>query len=65
VSFPAELEQRWRPNTVLKRDVFSTVERGHFRTDAGEVEATLRRIDQTPWWSRPIARHLFNRERRA
>jgi predicted Ser/Thr protein kinase len=62
---PDELAGRWRPGTVLKRDVFSTVERGHFRTADGEVEATMRRIDQTPWWSRVIARHLFNRERKA
>jgi hypothetical protein len=50
---------------VLKRDVFSTVERGHFRTPEGEVEAILRRIDQVHWWSWPIARHLFHRERKA
>jgi hypothetical protein len=64
-SLPEELEDRWRTTTVLKRDVFSTVERGRFCTEAGEVEATLRRIDETPWWSRPLARHLFNRERKA
>ena len=25
----------------------------------------LRRLDQVPWWSYPLARHLFARERRA
>ncbi len=25
----------------------------------------LRRLDEVPWWSRPLAVHLFNRERRA
>ena len=25
----------------------------------------LRRLDEVPWWSRPLASHLFNRERRA
>jgi predicted Ser/Thr protein kinase len=62
---PAELAGRWRPGTVLKRDVFSTVERGHLQTADGEVEAILRRIDQVHWWSWPIARHLFHRERKA
>jgi len=50
---------------VLKRDVFSTIERGHLRTDAGEVEAVLRRIDQVPWWSFGLALALFRRERTA
>jgi len=62
---PDELVGRWRLGTVLKRDVFSTVERGHFRTSDGDVEAILRRIDEVPWWSRPIAWLLFHRERKA
>ena len=56
---------RWQTAVVLKRDVFSTVERGTFRDDAGELPAVLRRLDEVPWWSRPLAIHLFNRERRA
>jgi len=62
---PDELVGRWRPGTVLKRDVFSTVERGHFQTPEGEVEAILRRIDEVHWWSWPIAHHLFHRECKA
>jgi len=62
---PAELEGRWRPDTVLKRDVFSTIERGRFRTDNGDVDAVLRRLDGVPWWSRPLAKELFRRECRA
>ena len=62
---PEELAGRWRGGGVLKRDVFSAIERGRFRTDAGEVEAVLRRIDDVPWWSRALARHLFRRECRA
>jgi hypothetical protein len=62
---PREIEGRWRTSVVLKRDVFSSVERGRFRADGGEVEAVLRRIDEVPWWSFLIARHLFGRERRA
>jgi predicted Ser/Thr protein kinase len=59
------LNGRWRGEVVLKRDVFSTIERGYFRTEAGEVEAVLRRIDRVPWWSKPLAHLLFRRERRA
>jgi acyl-CoA synthetase (AMP-forming)/AMP-acid ligase II len=62
---PAEIASRWHSRVVLKRDVFSTVERGRFTTPQGEVDAVLRRIDSVPWWSWPIARHLFGRERNA
>ncbi len=62
---PDELGGRWRPGVVLKRDVFSTIERGRFRTDSGEVDAVLRRLDEVPWWNRPLAYALFRRERRA
>jgi hypothetical protein len=61
----AILSARWTEGVLLKRDVFSTVERGRFREDAGEVDAVLRRLDQVPPWSYPLARHLFARERRA
>ena len=50
---------------LLKRDVFSTVERGRFRDSDGEVDAVLRRLDQVPSWSFVLALHLFARERRA
>jgi len=59
------LAARWRSGVMLKRDVFSTIERGHFRTEAGDVDAVLRRIDAVPWWSRGLAHLLFRRERRA
>jgi hypothetical protein len=65
MSLPREIEGRWQTRVVLKRDVLSTVERGRFRADAGEVEAVLRRIDEVPWWSLALARHLFGRECRA
>ena len=61
----AVLSARWTEGVLLKRDVFSTVERGRFRQDSGEVDAVLRRLDQVPWWSFIPARHLFARERRA
>lgn len=50
---------------MLKRDIFSTIERGRFRIDGGEVDAVLRRLDGVPWWSRGLAQMLFWRERRA
>lgn len=61
----AVLSARWTEGVLLKRDVFSTVERGRFRGAAGEVDAVLRRLDQVPWWSYMPARHLFGREARA
>jgi len=61
----AVLSARWIEGVLLKRDVFSTVERGRFRSENGEVDAVLRRLDQVPWWSFVPARHLFARERRA
>src|SRR5258707_1965701 len=61
----AVLSARWTEGVLLKRDVFSTVERGRFRSLDGEADAVLRRLDQAPWWSYIPARHLFARERRA
>jgi len=61
----AVLSARWTEGVLLKRDVFSTVERGRFRGDRGEVDAVLRRLDFVPWWSFVPALHLFTRERRA
>jgi acyl-CoA synthetase (AMP-forming)/AMP-acid ligase II len=59
------LTARWIEGVLLKRDVFSTVERGRFRGPEGEVDAVLRRLDAVPWWSYLVASHLFSRERRA
>jgi predicted Ser/Thr protein kinase len=61
----AQLSACWREGVLLKRDVFSTVERGRFRGQSGEVDAVLRRLDEVPWWSFGLARHLFARERKA
>jgi hypothetical protein len=61
----ATLSARWREGVLLKRDVFSTVERGRFHSGAGEVDAVLRRLDHVPAWSLLLALHLFDRERRA
>jgi hypothetical protein len=59
------LAGRWRRTVVLKRDLFSTVERGWFRMDADEIDAVMRRVDRVPWWTRAIARHFLRREARA
>jgi predicted Ser/Thr protein kinase len=61
----AVLSAQWTEGVLLKRDVFSTVERGRFRKADGEVDAVLRRLDSVPWWSYLVARHLFAREARA
>src|SRR5213596_754266 len=61
----AVLSARWTEGVLLKRDVFSAVERGRFRSPDGEVDAVLRRLDRVPWWSYLPARHLFARECRA
>jgi hypothetical protein len=63
--YPKELGGRWRDGVILKRDVFSTIERGRFSTDGGDVDAVLRRLDAVPWWSWGLAHELFRRERRA
>src|SRR5438105_3698388 len=65
MALPPELEGRWKSGVVLKRDLLSSIERGRFGTPAGDVAAVLRRIDEVPWWSFGVARHLFARERRA
>jgi len=64
-SSPNALGHKWRSTVVLKRDVFSTVERGRFQSANGEVDAVMRRIDAVPWWARPIAAHFLRREARA
>jgi len=62
---PVEIPSSWHSSVVLKRDVFSTVERGRFVGPNGEVDAVIRRINTVPWWSRPIAKHFLDREARA
>jgi hypothetical protein len=52
------------PVTVLKRDAFSETISGHLAGD-GARRAAMRRLDQLPLWSRPIARFLAGREVRA
>jgi len=62
---PAELAGRWRRSVVLKRDVFSIVERGTYSGPDGDIDAVVRRIDEVPWWTRALARLFLRREARA
>jgi predicted Ser/Thr protein kinase len=56
---------RFRPVALLKSDHFSSVTRGFWRTGGTEIEAVLRRFDQVPWWTRPLARFFARNEIRA
>lgn len=53
-------------DTVLKRDTFSTIERGLWRDAAGNVFPAVRRnYAGVKWWVKPLARHFAAREARA
>src|SRR5262249_56047076 len=65
MSLPREITEHWKSSVVLKRDLFSTIERGRFATPAGEIEAVPRRVDEVPWWALRFARHPFAPARRA
>jgi hypothetical protein len=55
--------QRFVPDTVLKRDVFSETIMGHLADDpAGKVG--LRRLDGVPWGARAISQLLARKEAR-
>ena len=62
-SLPVEVVMSWPGigqltfDAVLKRDIFSIVERGTFRGPDGDVDAVARRIDQVPWWTFAFARY--------
>ncbi|WP_428030548.1 serine/threonine protein kinase [Ancylobacter sp.] len=53
-------------DTVLKRDTFSTIERGFWRDAAGNrFPAVRRNYAGVKWWVKPLARHFARREARA
>lgn len=53
-------------DTVLKRDIFSTIERGIWRDATGTAfPAVRRRYADVKWWVKPLARHFARREARA
>ena len=55
--------QRFVPDTVLKRDVFSETIMGHLADDPS-VKVVLRRLDGVPWWARAISQFLARKEAR-
>lgn len=53
-------------DTVLKRDTFSTIERGVWRDAEGREHPAVRRnYSDVKWWVKPLARHFARREARA
>ncbi|MGH1355669.1 MAG: phosphotransferase [Thalassovita sp.] len=55
--------QRFVPDTVLKRDVFSETIMGHLADDPS-VKVVLRRLDGVPGWARAISQLLARKEAR-
>lgn len=55
--------QRFVPDTVLKRDVFSETVMGHLADDPA-VKVVLRRLDGVPGWARPLSQWLARKEAR-
>lgn len=53
----------WVSDTVLKADVFSRIELGHFRP--GGEKAVLRDLTARKWWAAPLSAHFAWREARA
>ncbi|MCK0195566.1 serine/threonine protein kinase [Ancylobacter sp. 6x-1] len=53
-------------DSVLKRDIFSTIERGTWYDREGRaMPAVRRRYSDVAWWVKPLARHFAKREARA
>ena len=50
---------------TLKSDVFSTIDRGFWRDEAGEHPAIRRDLTTARWWAKPLARHFGIREERS
>jgi hypothetical protein len=63
VAGEADLRQYWRRESVLKQDLFSRVERGHFAGE-GQPAGTwvMRDTSVARWWARPLAHFLERRE---
>ena len=52
----------WRREAVLKEDLFSRVERGHFEGDGPAGTWVMRDTSVARWWTRPVAHFLERRE---
>ena len=62
---PEAPERGFRPDALLKADLFGRVERGHSIDGAGQPVPQVRRdIGAARWWARPLARRLAAREAR-
>ncbi|MCK0209395.1 serine/threonine protein kinase [Starkeya koreensis] len=63
---PPETAGVFELDTVLKRDTFSTIERGLWRDAQGNAFPAVRRnYADVKWWVKPLARHFAKREARA
>lgn len=49
------------PETVLKRDIFSETIVGHLAEDPNR-KVVLRKLDEVPWYARPVAWYLARKE---
>ncbi|MCS0504466.1 serine/threonine protein kinase [Ancylobacter mangrovi] len=62
----ASASGRFELESVLKRDVFSTIERGIWHDAEGATHPAVRRnYAGVAWWVKPLARHFARREARA
>ena len=52
----------WRRETVLKEDLFSRVERGHFEGEGPDGTWVMRDTSIARWWTKPLAHFLERRE---
>ncbi len=52
----------WRCDAVLKQDLFSRIERGHFEGEGPEGIWVMRDTSVARWWTKPLAYFLERRE---
>lgn len=58
------MSARFIPTTIHKRDEFSETVAGYLE-GAEDTKLVLRKLDNVPFWAKPIARHLARREVRS
>ena len=62
VAGETDLRSAWRREAVLKQDLFSRVERGHFEGGGPAGTWVMRDTSVARWWARPLAHFLERRE---
>ncbi len=62
---PSADTARFERAATLKSDVFSTIDRGVWRSGAAELPAIRRDLTTARWWAVPLAWHFGRREREA